>query len=173
MMAESESTSTFARAMADLLRPPEEQTKSWTVEDLRSVLRHQLEAPLAIDLGSGSHPAQPEDSTGISPPLESFEDLLSHQAPPTTLLQRAKSFFKTRRHMLQHELPIDVYTLLYYAAIAAGLVRNQERLTKLTDDELRRGLEWAGSRKWIPTSLAELFADALRQARGERSTNTD
>lgn len=168
MMADSESTSTFARAMADLLRPPEEQSKSWTVDDLRSVLQHQLNAPLAIDLGSGSNPTQPEEPAGISPPLESFGDLLSHHAPPTRLLQRAKSFFKTRRHMLKHELPIDVYTLLYYAAIAAGLVRNDVRLTKLTDDELRRGLDWAGHREWIPASLAKLFAAALKQVHGEK-----
>lgn len=155
-MSQQDRPSTVAKAIASLLRPDKRPATTWTPAELQSVIVHQLVAPLAVDLGSGAREAA-KTLDDPDPPLETFGHLLNHPNPPVALLEAAKSFFKTRRHTLKHELPTDVYTVLYYACIAAGMVRCRSRLTSLTDAELQQGLQWAEQLEWLPDSLRSLF----------------
>lgn len=160
-MSKQDPPSTIAQAIAHLLRPEKGPTATWTAAELQSVLVHQLSAPLAVDLGSGAQVAAEALDDPDGPPLETFGQLLQHPAPPVALLELAKSFFKTRRHTLRHELPVEVYTVLYYACIAAGMARCRLRLTALSDADLQQGLNWSAAREWLPESLRGLFNAAL------------
>jgi len=59
------------------------------------------------------------------------------------------------------ELPRDVATIIYYAAIASALTRCAERITTLTDDELRQGLRWVLACSWAGGRTKELMGQAL------------
>lgn len=164
-MSKKDQPSTMAHAIANLLRPEKGQATTWTPAELQSVIVHQLSAPLAVDLGSGAQVKAEALDDPDGPPLETFGQLLQHPAPPVALLESAKSFFKTRRHTLRHELPTEVYTVLYYACIAAGMARCRLRLTSLADTELKQGLSWSVAREWLPDSLRNLFNVALQAMR--------
>lgn len=53
----------------------------------------------------------------------SFGDLLSHPNPPEELLKATKDFAKTCRLGPHKTLPPEIASALYYASIAAALVR--------------------------------------------------
>jgi len=60
-------------------------------------------------------------------------------------------------------LPHDVAAVVYYATLAVALLHGHDRMTRLTDDDLARGIAWAMAREWIEPEIAGI----LRKARDE------
>jgi hypothetical protein len=140
-----------------------EPARVWHPDELAAVFRHQIAAPVSVDLGSLDPGIRGKlktltEASGLL--LKSFRDLFQHPAPPLELLRLVKEFAKLNREQRESLLPSDLATVLYYLSIAAALVRWGERISALTDDELRRGFAWTLSQDWIDEAARELVVSA-------------
>jgi hypothetical protein len=100
--------------------------------------------------------------------LKSFADLFHHSAPPVELLELVKSFAKANLDHPESALPGEIASALYYLSIAAALVRLDQRITRLSDADLARGLQWAGEQVWLDDATKELLAKALQKLDGSK-----
>jgi len=150
--------------LAKLLERESQSSVMWQPDELASILRHQLAAPLVGDLQS-LDPQLPEKLRRIvsdgGPRPESFGDLLRHPSPPLELLELAKQFFKIHGDEKQEALPSEIAAVLYLASISAALVRCYQRISSLTNESLAEKLSWAKSKPWIDESIHRLFDEAL------------
>jgi hypothetical protein len=92
--------------------------------------------------------------------LSSFADLLHHPRPPLEMLRMTKRFAKAARHHPDSPLPPQVANVLYYASIAAALLRCGRRISELDDASLQKGLAWCTSRDWVDAPLRGLLREA-------------
>ncbi|MHC4414202.1 MAG: hypothetical protein ACYS0G_02840 [Planctomycetota bacterium] len=119
---------------------------------LRSALEASADpAQAAADwLARDIDPAQPSAVALLTDPDASLEQL-----------QKAKSAYKTMR--ILGETPADrrLAARLYAAAIAAGLVRHKRRISRQSDDALRRGLQSLLNDARMPDRLRDLAGMAL------------
>lgn len=135
----------------------------WSESDLPDIFYHQLSASLLNDLRPDANIIQ---SLGLKgdvkdePPLHTFGDLLSHPSPPLALLKLAKDFAKLADDRPDDPLPPTVATTLYLLLIAAALVRCNERITAMSNTELRSALEWLEGHPWLNESMRQLALDA-------------
>lgn len=141
----------------------------WRPEELGAVFRHQMAAPVSVDLGcldpgvSGKLKTL-TDASGLL--LKSFRDLFQHPAPPVELLRLVKEFAKFNRDQPESLLPPEVASVLYYLSIAAALARWGERISALSDEELQRGFGWAMSQNWMDEPARELLGSASAKLPG-------
>jgi hypothetical protein len=141
-------TKTDPRALASVFRIDAKPTDLWKPDELRSIFLHQLAAPLDGDLGAAS--------------TQTFGQLLRDERPPLALLRSVKDFAKRSRNS-ESPLPEDVATALYFAAIAAALLRHGERISDLDDKGLARGFGWGVAQPWVDDDTKRLFAEAARK----------
>lgn len=133
----------------------------WTGDDTAAILRHQLAAPLLPDLLLVPGAEEPRLRALLQnrPGAASFLDQLTALHPSLELLHAIKAFARhvhdDRANPL-HGPPSDI---LYYAAIAAALLRGNERITSLSNADLRTGLNWT-----LAQHGAEPLAHILRGA---------
>jgi hypothetical protein len=137
----------------------------WRDEELGAILRHQLTAPLQVDLinlerGLALKVRTLAESQGLT--LKSFGDLLAHPNPPVELLKITKDFAKACRLSPNSPLPHDIATVLYFASIAAAMVRCRRRITGLTNDALADGLQWVLTRIWLDAPTRALIEESLQ-----------
>jgi hypothetical protein len=95
--------------------------------------------------------------------LKSFSDLFHHPVPPLELLTLTKDFAKANMDHPDSALPQEVAAALYYASIAAALVRLDKRISQLKDAELQRGLLWAKDQPWVDDPTRQLLAQAVNK----------
>jgi hypothetical protein len=142
-----------------------QRPRTWTAEELREVLSHQLRAALVYDLGSAGmlRDAEALGQQGV----RTFGDLMRHASPPVDLLRLAKDYFKSSLVSEDGPLPPDVARLLYYGAIGVAGLRHDQSISSLTKEELTRGLKWAAARDWADEQTRAVLGEALEWARGE------
>ena len=137
----------------------------WGADDLAAILAHPLRAPVLFDLhrvpGPGGAAPDPW-ADAAARQIHSFGDLLAHPNPPLALLVMTKAFAKTA-DAGDAPLPGEVASVLYFAAIAAALVRAGERITALGDRAIADGTAWALRQPWLAAELRPLFAQAQDQ----------
>jgi hypothetical protein len=136
----------------------------WNDDELADVLRHQLKSSLLADLKPLASQMEALGLTIISadaPQLDKFEDLFNHPNPNLALLRLAKDFAKTADSHLEDPLPSAVATALYLLIIAVAMIRHSEKITVMSDAELRGGFEWTESQEWIDESLRNIAKTAL------------
>ncbi len=141
------------------------EAEPWAPRDTAAMLEHQLAAPLDFDLRQiyGISKATIDELvTEAEPPILNFGDLLQHDRPPLALLQLAKDFAKSRYLDVPADFPRDVALLLYYGLIAAALARHGQRITRLEDHALHRGLQWAADHAACPATLRQVLRDGLQ-----------
>jgi hypothetical protein len=183
--------------LARLINLDEGTKDLWQAEELGSIWRHQLNAPLGdiphpalSPKGRGDHaralrfplPAGGEDkgegerqeateSQNYTPgssrasgpkPNQTFRDLFQHQKPSLGLLREVKDFGKAQRNNPESSLPQEIATLLYHLSIVVALVRCRERITTLSDKQIREGIDWALAEPWVDERTRALFHEALR-----------
>ena len=155
------------KSLAAFLAEGEDRARLWRPEELGAIFRHQMSAPVVVDLG-GTDPATAARLKALSHAqgllLTSFRDLLLHPIPPIELLTLTKDFAKSNMDQPDSVLPNDVAAVVYYLTIAAGIVRLNKRISRLGDVELKRGLEWAKSKPWVEPALQDLLGEAVRKA---------
>ena len=150
--------------------PQAAKSAGWSPAELAAVWRHQLKAPLLVDLGDVAPDAAMTVAQVTQPQrgsLESFADLVGHPDPPAELLQLAKEFAKSQRAgAAGTAFPAEVATALYYLSIALPLARTGRRITEMDDAKLRQGLEWGLRQPWLDEATRNLYRDALRRLPG-------
>jgi hypothetical protein len=155
-----------ANKLAALLATGEEHARLWRPDELAAVFRHQISAPMLVDLG-GFDPRNAarlklvSEAQGLG--LKSFADLFQHPAPPVELLELVKDFAKANLDHPESGLPAEIASALYYVSIAAALVRRDTRISKLPEADLRRGLTWTGEQAWLDEPTGQLLARALEK----------
>ena len=153
---------TDPRQLAALMDPDGERI--WGPDELGAILKHQLAAPLQVDLAGLEHGAAGKVKTLAAAQgllLRSFGDLLRHPHPPIELLRLAKDFAKACRLSPESALPREVATVLYFACIAVALMRCQCRISRLGKAQLREGFEWALKLPWLDAESRRLFRKGL------------
>ena len=151
-----------ASALASMFDAGRGAARAWEGDDLAAVLRHQLAAPLAVDLCGPGRSAAERVARLIDdadPPVRTFHDLLSHPAPPVELLELTKRLAKRARADRSSALPEEVAAFLYFASIHAALKRGGARISTLDDRRLRDGVEWVLAQAWLDPSARALFDD--------------
>ncbi len=155
---------TDRKQLATLLDLSPEPERLWRDEELGAILRHQLTAPMQVDLvnlerGLAVKVRNLADAQGLT--LKSFGDLLAHPNPPVELLQVTKDFAKACRLSNRGALPHEIASVLYFASIAAALVRCRRRITGLPNDALADGLRWVLARPWLDAPTRTLIEESL------------
>ncbi len=153
-----------ANKLASLLSSGGERTRLWRTEELAAIFRHQMSAPMMVDLGVLDAPtAQRLKTLGEAPGLrlKSFGDLFQHPAPALELLEMVKTFARANVDHPESGLPGEIAAALYYASIAAALVRLNARITQLPDAALREGLLRTLEQTWLDEQTRALLAQAL------------
>lgn len=172
-MSEFDSSSSVfkshAKELADLMATGWETARLWRPDELAAIFRHQMSAPMLVDLGSFDAPTANRlrtlsDAQGLL--LKSFADLINHPAPPVELLTLVKNFAKSNMDHPESGLPGEIASALYYASIAAALVRLDRRISQLPDPALRKGFHWLHGQAWLDDATKCLLVEALKKISG-------
>ncbi|MGA2747354.1 MAG: hypothetical protein ABSG59_01150 [Verrucomicrobiota bacterium] len=151
------------KSLAAFLAAGAERARLWRPDELGAIFRHQMAAPILVDL-AGFDPATASRLKTLSDAqnllLKSFLDLFLHPVPPLELLSLTKDFAKINMDHPDSSLPREIAAVLYYASIAAALARLDTRISQLTDPELARGMRWAGDQPWVSQPIRDLLAQA-------------
>jgi hypothetical protein len=137
-----------------------------TQRSLAQILVEQLHSPILSCLEMRATQIHFLGVAQIAPdgyPLETLADLFDHPNPPIWLLRAVKNFANLADARPNEPLPPEVATSLYFCAIAAGFTRHNARITSLSDSELREGLEWTASQRWVDRTLRRLAITALKR----------
>lgn len=153
-----------AKELAALITTGQEHGRLWRADELAAIFRHQMSAPMLVDLGSfdprtATQLRNLSDAQGLL--LKSFADLFHHPAPVIELLKLVKDFAKANLDHPEGGLPNEIAAALYYTSIAAALVRLDARISKLPDADLCQGLRWTIEQTWMDEQTRELLAQAL------------
>lgn len=153
-----------ASQLINLLSPAENPQRLWGAEELGAVWRHQLAAALEFDLGGLAEPFAAQ-LRGLSTPagcsVRTFADLLLHPFPPLELLELVKEFGKTHSTHPDSLLPREISMTLYYAGIAAALVKSGRRISSLPPSTLRQGLDQVSRFEWLDQQTRALIQRAV------------
>ena len=153
-----------ANKLATLLATAEARARLWRPDELAAIFRHQMSAPMLVDLGTFDSRTATKlrtlsEAQGLL--LKSFTDLFHHPAPPIELLELVKDFAKANMDHSESGLPGEIAAALYYTSIAAALVRLDAHISQLPDADLQRGLRWTMEQAWLDVKTKELLAQAL------------
>jgi hypothetical protein len=154
------------RRLAKIMGLAAGNPEPWLPQELRAVLSHELNKPVRFELGGldsgvGARVKTLAEAEGLV--LKSLAELFLHPHPPLELLRLMKDFAKVHQSHPESSLPPAVAQMLYYASIAAALVRHEVRISRLDDSQLREGLAWASQQEWNDERLSPLFVEAARQ----------
>ncbi|GMQ80487.1 MAG: hypothetical protein BMS9Abin04_486 [Planctomycetia bacterium] len=148
---------TTAEQLAKLLSCTNSPSRLWEPGELKAVFLHQLSLPPEVD------PLVEEPAAGSSRPFATQLELLCLPDPSLPLLISMKQIAKSSVQHPDSPLPEEVATALYFAALAAALVRCGRRISRLDNAGLRWGFQWAIEQPWMVDELRGLFDGALAQ----------
>ena len=131
-------------SLADLMATGDDLETTWLPQDMKDIMQHQLDSPISDD----------------NPPM-SFRDLLLNDNPLVELLRKAKDFAKAHACHPDGPLPREIASVMYHAAILAAMLKCNERITSLSDQELIEGLEWLINCEWVDRQIRRLFVEGL------------
>jgi len=155
-----------AKMLSALMATGEERCKLWRPDELAAMFRHQMSAPMLVDLGAFDQRTATRlrtlsEAQGLL--LKSFADLFHHPAPLIELLELVKDFAKANLDQPESGLPGEIAAALYYTSIASALVRLDTRISQLPDADLQRGLHWTMEQAWLDEKTKELLAKAVEK----------
>jgi len=138
--------------LASLMRVEDIGDAASLADDLGEILKHQLDADLAVDL--------PAIGT-----RRSLRDVMTDQQPPLDVVLAVKELGKALRTSKEHLLPREVGTVIYLAAVSVARARLGKRISSISDAALHRRLGWALAQPWIDAAVRSVCRegmDALR-----------
>jgi hypothetical protein len=155
-----------ARTLAGAKASRDRSAATWTDSEMAAIWRHQLDAPLLVDLGglsadAGATVTMHAQQGTPGRELRSFGDLIRHPQPPLELLKLAKEFAKAQRYAQGTDFPVETALVIYYASIVLALLRAGQRITEMTDADLRGGIAWSSQQQWLDAKTQALFEEAL------------
>ncbi len=125
-------------------------------EQLSEVIRSALEASMDPAMATADWLAR-----DIDPNCSGAIDLITGANLKLEQLQQAKSAFKTMRVLGENSTDRRLAATLYAATIAAGLVRFNCRISRQSDDAVRRGLKTLLDDTKLPDRLRDLGGGGL------------
>lgn len=154
---------TAPHQLAELFRPGCALPTGWSADELAQIIRHQMTVPVGLELRPGAAGSERHDEPQGGDPHGrlSFQEFLAHPLPSLLLLREVKDYAKAARNDPRGALPVEIATVLYFACIAAALLRHRERLTSLDDSQLSRGLQWLAALPWTEDCTRALAVEAL------------
>lgn len=165
----SSASKSHAKELAELMAGGWEDARLWRPDELAAILRHQMSAPMLLDLGSFDV-ATAVRLKGLSEAqgllLKSFADLFHHPAPPLELLQLVKNFAKANIDHPDSGLPGEIASALYYSSIASALAHLDKRISQLADADLLRGFCWLEEQSWLDDKTKRLLVEAKKKLSG-------
>lgn len=158
-----------AKKLAALMASGAEPGRLWRADELAAIFKHQMSAPIVVDLGAfdpqtASRLRTLSEAQGLL--LKSFADLFHHPAPVIELLELVKDFAKANLDHPESGLPAEIAATLYYTSIAAAFVRLDARISQLSDADLARGLRWTLEQAWLDEPTKKLVSQALAKLPG-------
>ena len=159
-------TKSRAKELAALMSTTDDSGPLWRADELAALFRHQMSAPMLMDLGSFDPRTANQLKTLASAQgllLSSFSDLFNHPSPPLPLLQLVKDFAKANMDHPESGLPREIATAVYYLSIAAALLRLNEQISQLPNADLLRGLRWTLEQKWLDEKTRALLNGAVEK----------
>lgn len=147
----------------------------WTSAERGGLLRHQLDLPLGPAPGPApgadvGDQAADEPATGPDGwEARTHRELFAAEDPPLDRLRVIKSRAKHGINAAalddaDGQLPREVATVVYYAALAAARVNAETSITQLDDAAFRTGLHWALDLAWVDEPVRGLLTAALKAA---------
>ena len=140
----------------------------WRLDELPAIFKHQLAAPVRLDLADGTVGDRAASTSGF-PEIRTFDELFHYPKPPIELLKSVKEFAKANRDHPASVLPGGIATLLYFASVIVARWRCGEVITTLNDQELRAGIEWAIAQPWVDERTRSLLCKASTALHGSLS----
>ncbi|HEY4329728.1 MAG TPA: hypothetical protein VGN88_08325 [Phycisphaerae bacterium] len=148
---------------------------AWTEQDAAAALRHQLSLPLMPDLGRAPgaeiqlltrliEEGQTATARAAGTGTTSFLEQLTCTRPSKELLIGIKNWARHVRGEAANPLSLGPATVIYYATIAAGLLRLGDRITTLSNELLWEGFDWSGKMPGAE-GLKLLFKDAAARTK--------
>ncbi|HUC85091.1 MAG TPA: hypothetical protein VL970_07860 [Candidatus Acidoferrales bacterium] len=155
-----------ANELSALLAVGEERSRLWRPDELAAIFKHQISAPLLVDLGgfdprTAARLKMVSEAQGLL--LKSFSDLIHHSSPPLELLELVKDFAKANVDHPESGLPGEVASALYYLSIASALVHLNARISTLPDPDLERGFSWTRAQGWLDEKTNQLLTQAMEK----------
>lgn len=152
------------KKLATLMDSAIGSSPNWHPDELGAIFRHQLAAPVPVDLAAVDDTVRPKLrqlclAEGLL--LKSFRDLFTHPHPPVELLRLVKDYAKANRHLPESPLPREVATALYYLSIAVALAKTKTRISKMNDAELATAFARVRDLPWLDTDMQALLDHAL------------
>lgn len=95
-------------------------------------------------------------------------ELLHDAGVSIEALCEAKNRAKAERVDPESQVPPEVCMVMYYACIAAALVRHNQRISKLGDEDLREGFAWSMRQPWVDGRTRELLGRGMEHLRKGR-----
>ena len=128
----------------------------WNPQELGEILRHQLAAPLELELAPGAIP-DAKTQRGI----KTFADLFMCPAPSLEVLKAVKDFAKSHIDQADAPVPREVASVLYYACIILARRHHATRITTLSDAGLRKGVQWLLHQDWLGEAERSVLTDGI------------
>ncbi len=154
-----------AKRLSQIMKLGLDQTGQLTPDDLRSVLEAQLDSPIHEVIGLTAQALERNmQDTGITAEdlPGTLRELMQQQHPPLPLLELVKDFAKRCREQVDHPVPSEVATLLYYLCIAVALNRHNKQIARLSAVKIKDGFNWVQAQPWIDNDLKQYFAGENR-----------
>jgi RNA polymerase sigma-70 factor (ECF subfamily) len=138
--------------------------------DLSDLLRHCLAAPASEYLRglAGAMSPWPAESAADSPSESAaaampLGELFQSADPPLGLLIAVKRRARRLMGSGASDVPVEIHQVVYFAAIAAALVRHGELISKSGADVLRIGWERLAAEPFLEGRIRRLFEAALER----------
>jgi hypothetical protein len=153
-----------AAQLAKVMGVDDRVPEAWSESDLSAILNHQLAAPLALEVGAAYKRLLRTSKFVNKADFKTFRDLFNHSDPPVNLLKATKEFFKSHAGESPERRPEQkVAYLLYLASILAVRRRSGTSITKLSDPDLLRAVDWVDSQVWVDIQTRSIFAEARQE----------
>jgi len=141
---------------------------AWTTEQLRKMYQRLL--CTRVDKLSTRVPKAAQRAAQLAaasnPPVEKIIDLIRHPNPSLELLELTKGFAKAVFHH-SHCVPPAVSIMLYYLIIVVAMLRHDEKITTLGDEQLKEGIFSRMTEPWLDNGSAQLLQQALTKMQTE------
>ena len=156
-------------ALLAMLELSGDSSQDWYPQELASILKHELAAPLPLALGGLSQNLGHvlEKLEPGTPAPRTLEELFLQSHPSIELLRLIKKFAKRCSNGREAGLPRELSLLLYYLSIALARMRCHARLSELPDAALEKGLQWCIAQDWVGKSIRCILDEALDWLGGE------
>lgn len=163
-MAEHNAYDTDSQRLEGLVREQLGTGKVFAAHEVGAILRHQLAAPVAFDLGAlevveAQRVRLITDAQGLL--LRSFADLFGHAHPPLKLLELTKQFAKAHMSDPQSPLPQDVARVLYILSILTARRKCQAVITTQDDASIRAHARDILGQAWLDEATRAMLQEGL------------